>query len=89
VPELASILGSLLGTSVVDKTDINGRFNFTLSYSYIPNGVRDGESNEGAINIDDDSLFTAMQKQLGLKLRSVKGKVEILVVESAERPDDN
>ncbi len=87
VPELASILGTLLRTSVVDKTGINGRFNFKLSYT--PDGKRNGEPDEDSTSVDGDSLFTAIQNQLGLKLQSVKGKVEVLVVESADKPTEN
>ncbi|WP_317890585.1 TIGR03435 family protein [Acidicapsa ligni] len=35
------------------------------------------------------SLFTAFQKQLGLKLESAKGPVEILVIDHIEKPSEN
>jgi uncharacterized protein (TIGR03435 family) len=35
------------------------------------------------------SLFTAIEEQLGLKLESTKGPVEILVIDHVERPSEN
>jgi hypothetical protein len=35
---------------------------------------------------DAPSFFTAIQEQLGLKLESTKGPVDVLVIESVEKP---
>jgi uncharacterized protein (TIGR03435 family) len=35
------------------------------------------------------SLFTAIQDQLGLKLEAAKGPVEVLVIDSVQKPSEN
>ncbi|MGA2988331.1 MAG: TIGR03435 family protein [Terriglobia bacterium] len=35
------------------------------------------------------SIFTAIQEQLGLKLESTKGPVDILVIDHIERPSEH
>ena len=38
---------------------------------------------------DGASLFTAIQEQLGLRLVATRGPVEVLVLDSAERPTED
>jgi uncharacterized protein DUF3738 len=40
-------------------------------------------------SLNGPSLFTALQKQLGLKLESKKGPVEMFFIDHVERPSDN
>jgi uncharacterized protein (TIGR03435 family) len=54
---------------------------------------RQGAGTSGALAPPVDapgaSIFTAIQEQLGLKLVSGKGPVDVLVVDHLERPSEN
>jgi uncharacterized protein (TIGR03435 family) len=75
----ASALSGKLGRSVVDRTGLKGFYDFLLTWT----------PDEAQADAPGPSLFTALQEQLGLKLESMKGPVEILVVDRAERPSEN
>ena len=87
--DLARNLSPMAGRSVVDKTGLNGTFDLDLTWTPdSPAAAPAGAAPEGARPATDDgvSLFTAVQEQLGLKLDSARGPIEVLVVDSAERP---
>jgi uncharacterized protein (TIGR03435 family) len=90
---LALILSQTTGRTVVDKTGLNGRYDFSLEYTpeRAGKGVPEGreEGREGASNPNGPSIFTAVQEQLGLKLEPQKGPVEFIVVDHAEEPSAN
>ena len=91
---LALLLSSMTGRTVVNKTDLKGSYDYTLDWTkYLqpplappgadaPPGAFDPMSVEPAIS-------TALEEQLGLKLESTKGPVEILVIDHVERPSEN
>ena len=73
---------------VVDRTGLAGRYDIDVEFSpefrpAPPPGVPDLAP---AVTSDGPSLFTAIQEQLGLKLESARGPVEVLVVDQADRP---
>ncbi|MEP7352955.1 MAG: TIGR03435 family protein [Acidobacteriota bacterium] len=60
---------------VVDATELNGTFQFSLSFApFDENGA---------------DIFTAVQEQLGLKLEASNVEVEVVKVERIERPEPN
>jgi uncharacterized protein (TIGR03435 family) len=87
---MASVAGALVNQvqrTVVDKTGLSGPWNFELLYTPDRPAVVNG-----AIvppNPDAPSLFTALQEQLGLKLESSRGPVDVLVVDRLERPTED
>lgn len=79
-----------VGSPVTDSTGVRGVFDFTLQWSpdEAPKiATTDGNEAAGAAG---PSIFTALQEQLGLKLMSEKGPVEVLVVDHIEKaPTEN
>jgi uncharacterized protein (TIGR03435 family) len=81
---LAVALQGLTGTGrpVLDKTDLAGEFSFDIagfaSFIYNYNGAPSPQS-----------IFAALEEQLGLKLQATTAAVEVLVVDRAERPSEN
>jgi uncharacterized protein (TIGR03435 family) len=78
------------GHIVIDKTGLTRRYDFTLKWE--PDSMADGSSSKAETNGQSESLpsfFTALQEQLGLKLASSKEPVDVVVVDSADRPSEN
>jgi uncharacterized protein (TIGR03435 family) len=92
--QLAASLSRVVGRMVVDRTNLPG--NFELSLEYAPDPTMAGRSDfppgPPALErppVDGPSIFAAVQEQLGLKLESTKGLVDVLVIDRAEQPTEN
>lgn len=95
---LARALSGQLGRTVVDKTGLTGLYNFTLQWTPDqqqaqmfkgPGAGPEGPDGAPPPDASGPSIFTAVQEQLGLKLESAKGSVEILVIDHVEPPSEN
>ena len=98
---LAVSLSLVLGQPVVDRTGLTDVYDYDLRWSEEFNPQKIAKEKGIAVPPDahppdasasdpaGPSLFTAIDKQLGLRLESTKGPVEIIVVERAERPTAN
>jgi len=73
---LASLLSTASQRPVIDKTALEGNYEFDLKFSR-------------TISDDAVSIFTAVQDQLGLKLETATASLDVLVVEHMERPTAN
>ena len=90
-PLLVRFLSQRLDRPVIDRTGLSGRYDFVLQWT----------PSVGEANVDPGgnplppgdtlgpSIFSAIQEQLGLRLESTKGPMEVLVIDSAEMPDEN
>lgn len=78
---LADILRGLAGRKVLNRTQLEGRYEFTLRASFAG----------GAPPSPDDppTIFTALQEQLGLRLDSQRAPLDTLVIDHIERPEEN
>jgi uncharacterized protein (TIGR03435 family) len=77
VESLAALPGYVgISRPVLDRTGLTGSYDFTLEYA-------------AGLNSDGPSIFTALQEQLGLRLEQRRGRVEMLVIDSVERPSEN
>ena len=76
---ITAMLGTQLQNPVVDRTGLTGTYDFTIQFN------ADNGSEPDAY----PSLFSAIQEQLGLKLESVKGPLDTLVIDHVEKPSEN
>jgi uncharacterized protein (TIGR03435 family) len=88
ISRLSDALSLLTDRIVQDKTGLAGKYDIDLQYASDPAEFAPGLPPHMPAD-DRPSLFTALQDQLGLKLESQKGPVEIIVIDHVERPSEN
>jgi len=87
--ELVTVLESFVGTSVIDRTGLAGRFDIELSWADTSDGRRGITLDPNDTPDRGPSLANALEEQLGLKLQREKRMAEVLVVDRIERPTPN
>jgi uncharacterized protein (TIGR03435 family) len=85
---LIDFLSTESGRIVIDKSGFADVFNFRLEFaSTLPGGFTgDAPAPSAPAGV---SIFTAIEEQLGLRLRSTTGPVDVLVIDRVERPSPN
>ncbi len=100
VDRLAMVLSRLpdVGRLVLDQTGIEGGYDLvfevaqdqdTAGTSTAPVEGTPGTDSASPATSSGPSIFTALQEQLGLKLESTKGPVDVVVIDHIERPSEN
>jgi len=92
---LSEWLSRKLGRVVIDQTGLKEEYDFALAWS--PDPEENNSDYTGMppsvprphVETNGPSIFTALQEQLGLRLVSQKGAVEIIVIDGVERPSAN
>jgi bla regulator protein BlaR1 len=97
--QITQFLTQSVGRPVIDKTGLTGYYDYTLKWTpqpgsgmpspfgLPPRGLPGGASAATpAADPDGPNLFTAVQEQLGLKLESARGPVEVIVIDRLEKP---
>ena len=92
--EFVRTLSDVLGRTVIDQTGFSGVFDVNLEFrrddtTDFPRRagmVQPGETL--STDTSSPSIFSAVQ-QLGLRLESTKGPVQILVIDHVEKPSAN
>jgi uncharacterized protein DUF3738 len=67
---------------VVDKTGLTGTFDFTLEFAPETNDRRTDDGTSLAPQSAGPTFYEALREQLGLKLVTQKGLVDVIVIET-------
>jgi len=82
----AETLSNVLNRPVLNRTGLQGSFDFEMEYA------ADADAGRGArpgAELAGPELFSAIQQQVGLRLESAKEKIDVIVIDSIERPSEN
>lgn len=82
--DITDMLAVQFGHPVLDKTGLTGKYDFTLRYHDTRLSERKADDMDPVPTLD-----IAIQDQLGLKLVSAKGPIQILVIDHIEKPSEN
>ena len=86
---LASLLEGPAQRLVIDRTGLAGNWDLEVNYTPDRSQLPPGVELPSPIDPNGPSLYTAIEEQLGLKLRPARGPVEVLVIDSVQQPSPN
>ncbi|HEY6465490.1 MAG TPA: TIGR03435 family protein [Candidatus Acidoferrales bacterium] len=72
---------------VINRTDLTGRYDFTLRWT--PEGSTRVAPGAPPPDTSGISIFTALREQLGLRLEATKAPIDVVVIDHVEEPTPN
>jgi uncharacterized protein (TIGR03435 family) len=82
---IVNLLSNMLGRAVVNNTGLTGKYAVKLQ----PTPDSAVLESDPADPLNSLSVIEAVEKQLGLEIKSIKGREEVLIIDSVERPSAN
>ncbi len=87
--EFASLLSHHLGIAVTNQTGLKGNYEFNLQWTDPNLEVKDFDANATDAAKAPESLVNAIHDQLGLKLVPQQRPMQLLVIDSIEKPSQD
>ncbi len=92
--QIAATISRAIGSTVIDKTGLTGKYDYTLQFAPDENmraGLPPPPGGSGAPppEAQGPSIFSAVQEQLGLKLEAQKEPADVIVIDHMEEPAAN
>jgi bla regulator protein blaR1 len=87
---IATALGVMgnLDRPIFDQTGLSGNYDFVLKWTPEPNGPPPSGANVQS-DQSGPTFLEALKEQLGIKLESQTGPVDVLVIDHVEQPSEN
>jgi uncharacterized protein (TIGR03435 family) len=88
--QIALVLNRAVDRPIIDRTNLTGYFNMRLQFA--PDAVQRTPPSPEAPAVNEPagpSIFTAIQEQLGLRLEPASSPMEVLVIDSVQKPVEN
>lgn len=79
-------LTNIMGRPVIDRSNLEGNFDWELNY---PPGLGANANGRAIDEFIGPEFFSAIEKQAGLKLQSAREKIDVIVIDSIQRPSEN
>jgi uncharacterized protein (TIGR03435 family) len=80
--QLTALLSLMVDRPVLDKTGLTGIYEYNNGVTLLDMGAQDSADVVAR-------TLTTLQDELGLRVEAAKAPVEMLVIESAEKPSEN